>query len=95
MYANQSLIYINNQPVGEDSPVYIIAEIGVNHNGDFETCKRLIDAAAKSGADIIKFQSFTAENVVTRNAKKANYQKISTQSNFMSEKLAEETLRHR
>ena len=56
----------------------IIAEAGVNHNGSLKKAIKLIDIAAKSGADIIKFQSFTAENVVTRNAKKANYQKIST-----------------
>lgn len=52
----------------------IIAEAGVNHNGDIETAKRLIDAAADSGVDYIKFQTFKADRIVTKNAKKADYQ---------------------
>jgi N,N'-diacetyllegionaminate synthase len=56
----------------------IIAEAGVNHNGSISVAKRLIKIAAKSGADIVKFQTFTAENTHTKNAKKANYLKKST-----------------
>ena len=52
----------------------IIAEAGVNHNGDLETAKKLIEKAANSGADYIKFQTFKAEKLVTREAKKAFYQ---------------------
>tara|TARA_B110000114_G_C15083091_1_gene394980 strand:- start:1653 stop:2657 length:1005 start_codon:yes stop_codon:yes gene_type:complete len=52
----------------------IIAEAGVNHNGDIETAKRLIDAAADSGVDYIKFQTFKADKIATKNAKKADYQ---------------------
>ena len=52
----------------------IIAEAGVNHNGDIVTAKRLIDAAADSGVDYIKFQTFKADRIVTKNAKKADYQ---------------------
>ena len=52
----------------------IIAEAGVNHNGDIETAKKLIDAAADSGVDYIKFQTFKADRIVTKNAKKADYQ---------------------
>ena len=52
----------------------IIAEAGVNHNGDINLAKQLIDAAAEAGADIVKFQTFKAENLVTQSAKKAEYQ---------------------
>ncbi len=52
----------------------IIAEAGVNHNGSMESAKRLIDVAAKAGADYIKFQTFKAETLVTRTAEKAEYQ---------------------
>lgn len=54
--------------------VLIIAEAGVNHNGDIKIAKQLIDAAADAGADIVKFQTFKAENLVTQAAKKAEYQ---------------------
>jgi N,N'-diacetyllegionaminate synthase len=53
----------------------IIAEAGVNHNGNIKLAKKLIDAASKIGADYIKFQTFKAEDIVTRTAPKAKYQK--------------------
>ena len=52
----------------------IIAEAGVNHNGDLDLAKQLIDAAAVSGADLVKFQTFHASRQVTRVAQKADYQ---------------------
>ena len=52
----------------------IIAEAGVNHNGDIETAKKLIDVAAEAGVDYIKFQSFKADKLVSPDAKKADYQ---------------------
>jgi len=55
----------------------IIAEAGVNHNGDLAIAKRLIDAAAGAGADVVKFQTFSADRMVTRDAAKADYQKRS------------------
>lgn len=55
--------------------VLIIAEAGVNHNGDFEKAKELIKVAAYAGADIVKFQTFKAEKLVSSSAKKAEYQK--------------------
>jgi N,N'-diacetyllegionaminate synthase len=56
----------------------IIAEAGVNHNGDLTLAKRLIDVAVSAGADIVKFQSFSTDRLVTRNATKATYQVAST-----------------
>jgi N,N'-diacetyllegionaminate synthase len=56
----------------------IIAEAGVNHNGDFELAKKLITAAAKSGADFVKFQTFKADKIVNKQAKKAEYQERNT-----------------
>jgi N,N'-diacetyllegionaminate synthase len=52
----------------------IIAEAGVNHNGDIDLAKKLIDAASDAGADYVKFQTFKAENLVQKIAKKADYQ---------------------
>jgi N,N'-diacetyllegionaminate synthase len=52
----------------------IIAEAGVNHNGDMGLARQLIDAAADAGADAVKFQTFIADNLVTRAARKADYQ---------------------
>jgi N,N'-diacetyllegionaminate synthase len=56
----------------------IIAEAGVNHNGDMVLAKRLIDAAADAGADLVKFQTFNAEQLATHAAPKAEYQTHTT-----------------
>ena len=53
---------------------FIIAEAGVNHNGDIEIAKKMIDAASAAGADAVKFQTFKAERIVSINAPKAEYQ---------------------
>jgi N,N'-diacetyllegionaminate synthase len=58
----------------KESTVTIIAEAGVNHNGDMSIAMDLIDAAAEAGADFIKFQTFKADKLVTKTAKKAFYQ---------------------
>ncbi len=58
--------------------VFIIAEAGVNHNGSIELAKKLIDAASDAGADAVKFQTFKADNLVSKDAQKANYQKETT-----------------
>lgn len=58
--------------------VFIIAEAGVNHNGDYNTALKMIDAAKAAGADAIKFQTFRSEKLVSRNAQKAEYQKRNT-----------------
>ena len=54
--------------------VFIIAEAGVNHNGSLEIARKLIDVAAKAGADAVKFQTFKAKNLVSKTAAKAEYQ---------------------
>ena len=56
----------------------IIAEAGVNHNGDLELAKQLIDVAAEAGADYVKFQTFSADRIVSRSASKAEYQQQAT-----------------
>jgi N,N'-diacetyllegionaminate synthase len=61
-------------------PTLIIAEAGVNHNGSIELAFELIDAARDAGADVVKFQTFKAENLVTRSAAKADYQLGTTDS---------------
>ena len=60
--------------------IIIIAEAGVNHNGDISLAMQLIDVAAEAGADFVKFQTFNADRLVTRIAKKANYQEQATDS---------------
>jgi N,N'-diacetyllegionaminate synthase len=59
-------------------PILIIAEAGVNHNGDLVLAKKLIDVAADAGADLVKFQTFSADRLATREAKKADYQSVTT-----------------
>ena len=61
-----------------DKPTFIIAEAGVNHNGDLSLAGQLIDVAAEAGVDAVKFQTFLAEHLVTRNAPKAEYQTRTT-----------------
>ncbi|MBO5207808.1 MAG: N-acetylneuraminate synthase [Lachnospiraceae bacterium] len=54
--------------------VFIIAEAGVNHNGNIDIARKMIDVAVEAGADAVKFQTFKAENIVCQNAQKAEYQ---------------------
>ena len=61
--------------------VFVIAEAGVNHNGSIKIAKKLIDVAANAGADAVKFQTFKAENLASREVKKASYQKLTTEPN--------------
>ncbi len=63
----------------------IIAEAGVNHNGDLQNAFKLVDAAVEAGVDYVKFQTFKSENLVSAKAKKADYQIENTQNNAESQ----------
>ena len=73
-------INIGGREIGPGSPCFIIAEAGVNHNGDMKLARELVEAAVNIGADAIKFQTFKAELVVTSDAPKAEYQMRTTDS---------------
>ncbi|OGC04175.1 N-acetylneuraminate synthase [candidate division WOR-1 bacterium RIFOXYA12_FULL_43_27] len=65
---------IGTKYIGASNPIFIIAEAGVNHNGSMKLARKMIDAAASSGASAVKFQTFIAEEVMTEHAPKARYQ---------------------
>ncbi|RKX63316.1 MAG: N-acetylneuraminate synthase, partial [Tenericutes bacterium] len=73
-------IQIADYKVGPGQPCFIIAEAGVNHNGDMRLARELIKAAVVVGADAIKFQSYVTEELVTLTAPQAPYQKLSVPS---------------
>ena len=66
---------------------FIIAEIGVNHNGDVNLAKKMIKSASECGVDAVKFQTFNSEDLVTENAKTAEYQEKNTSANSQMEML--------
>lgn len=80
-------IRIGNKYIDPGQPVFIIAEAGVNHNGSLKMAKKMVDAAKSSGADAVKFQTFKTENLVTVNAPKASYQKITVSAKSQFEML--------
>ena len=65
----------------------IIAEAGVNHNGNIKLAKKLVDIAKNAGADYVKFQSFLHENLVVKKAAKAKYQKKNSKSNETQDEM--------
>ncbi|QFY88692.1 N-acetylneuraminate synthase [Magnetovirga frankeli] len=71
-------IQLGSRLIGPKNSTYIIAEAGVNHNGELATALALVAAAASAGADAVKFQTFKPEHLVTRALQKAPYQKINT-----------------
>ncbi|QIA26698.1 N-acetylneuraminate synthase [Thermaerobacter sp. PB12/4term] len=74
----QLAVRIGDRVVGEEERVYVIAEIGVNHNGREELAKELIDAAVNAGADAVKFQTFDPDTLVVENARAPSYQRNRT-----------------
>ncbi len=71
MKINEQVIKVANKEIGEEKPCFIIVDIGVNHNGDIEIAKKLIDISKEAGVDAVKFQTFKAEKLVTAKAKQA------------------------
>jgi N-acetylneuraminate synthase len=71
---------VGNRTIGQGAPVFVVAEAGVNHNGDMAVAEGLIDVAAEAGADAVKFQTFRTESLVSRAAPKAAYQRENTGS---------------
>ncbi len=67
-------VNIGGFEIAKNNPCFVIAEGGVNHNGDINLAIELIEAAAKTGADCVKFQTFQTEKIITKNAPKAEYQ---------------------
>ena len=80
MTVGERAFLIQHRPVGGSAPVFIVAEAGVNHNGDPALATRLVDAAADAGADAVKFQTFSARALVSPQAPKAAYQRETTGS---------------
>src|SRR5690349_1744023 len=79
---------IGGRRVSGDDPCFVIAEIGVNHNGDVELAHQLIDAAADAGADAVKFQTFRTSDLVVPGAAKARYQEAQTGIGSQADMLA-------
>ena len=77
MGANETIM-IGDRRIGSGSPCFVIAEAGVNHNGDVTRALALVDAAAKAGADAVKFQTFIADRVAIATSPKAAYQRERT-----------------
>ena len=71
---------INEHKIGPGQPTFVIAEAGVNHDGQLALAKQLVDIALDAGADAVKFQTFRADQVASPSAVKANYQKQTTSS---------------
>ena len=71
-------IKLGQRRIAADAPTYVIAEIGVNHNGDIDTAHKMIDAAKATGADAVKFQTFRTAELVLDSAEKAAYQQETT-----------------
>jgi len=69
---------ISGKEIGEKHPCFIIAEAGVNHNGNLDMAKQLVDAAVDAAADAVKFQTFKAAELVSASAPKAGYQRETT-----------------
>ena len=86
-------IIINNKKISEEENVFIIAEAGINHNGNFDIAKKLIFEAKKSGCDAIKFQSFLPNSRVSKKVKSERYvEKVINTEESISELFEKVTL---
>ena len=65
------VLKIGNKLIGENNPIFFIAEAGVNHNGSVELGKKLIDVAVDAKADAVKFQTFKTDNIIVLDAPKS------------------------
>lgn len=74
MNLNSKTMKLGRFLIGEEYPVFIIAEIGVNHNGDIEIAKKLIDSAKEAGTNCVKFQTFFSDEMISTSAPLAEYQ---------------------
>lgn len=86
------VIKVEGRLIGDDQPCFIVAEAGINHNGDLEIAKKLVDASKEAGADAVKFQIFIPEELVSPNAAKADYQMETTGGGSQYEMLKKLTL---
>src|SRR5687767_6150990 len=64
----KNMININQKKIGDGQDVFVIAEIGINHNGDYDTARKLIDEAKKAGASAAKFQTYITEKRVPKDS---------------------------
>ena len=64
---------LTDRTIGDGAPVFVVAEVGVNHNGDLDTAHKLVDAATEAGADAVKFQTFVTDEIVAQNAPLAGH----------------------
>ena len=71
-------LQIADRRIAVDAPTYVIAQIGVDHNGDAALAHRMIDAARATGADAVKFQTYRTQDLVLESAAKAEYQTRTT-----------------
>jgi N,N'-diacetyllegionaminate synthase len=96
--SGERVLEVGGRRIARGEPAFVIAEIGVNHNGDPALARELIDAAAGTGADAVKFQTFKASRLVTRHARMAAYQRENLNADGSQEEmlrrleLPEETL---
>lgn len=74
-------ICIDNKKINQEEKTFIIAEAGVNHNGDLNLAKKMIDAAVEAGVDAVKFQTYKTDKLILTNTEKAPYQKKTSDSN--------------
>lgn len=76
----EHIVKIEESTIFEFGKTFIIAEAGVNHNGDVKLAKEMIDVAVEAGVDAVKFQTFKTDELILKNIEKAPYQKITTNS---------------